>query len=99
VGDLGNFVADVNGKVKITVTDRLVCLYGVNNVENRVVVIHELQDDLGLTDNSLSNTTGNAGSRIACGLIQYDYLKRSNAMKLSGQFISIFTGLFAMGNF
>jgi len=42
----------------------------------RACVIHELQDDLGLGDSTeigtqgkTSETTGNAGGRLACGVI------------------------------
>ena len=33
------------------------------------MVLHQLEDDLGLVDNAGSKITGNAGSRIACGII------------------------------
>lgn len=36
---------------------------------SRAVVIHSGQDDLGLGGTPLSNTTGNSGSRVACGVI------------------------------
>ncbi|CAB4064482.1 SOD1 [Lepeophtheirus salmonis] len=36
----------------------------------RTIVIHERKDDLGLTGDFSSLTTGNAGSRIACGIIK-----------------------------
>jgi hypothetical protein len=71
-------------------------LYGVNNVENRAVVIHELPDDLGLTDHSLSNTTGNSGLRIACGLIRYSYKGPSGSMKMSGDYMAIFAAIFGL---
>ena len=47
-------------------------LYGLpeDSIINRSVMIHEDEDDLGLTEHPLSSTTGNAGSRIACGKIE-----------------------------
>jgi Cu/Zn superoxide dismutase len=42
-------------------------------VVNRVLVIHQLKDDLGLTNITGSISTGNSGTRVACGLIQEEY--------------------------
>lgn len=36
---------------------------------SRGIVLHSGVDDLGLGGTPLSNTTGNAGDRLACGLI------------------------------
>jgi Cu-Zn family superoxide dismutase len=69
-GDLGNLKADENGVVEVTVTDRLVTLFGDVNALGRGIVIHEKVDDLGLTDAPTSKTVGNAGSRLACANIQ-----------------------------
>ncbi|KAJ3318691.1 Superoxide dismutase [Cu-Zn] [Boothiomyces sp. JEL0866] len=70
-GDLGNFVTDANGKATITVTDRLLSLFGDVNVNalNRGLVIHQNPDDLGKGNATTSLTTGNAGGRLACGNI------------------------------
>jgi Cu/Zn superoxide dismutase len=35
-----------------------------------VLVIHQLEDDLGLSNSSVTTTTGNSGSRLVCGLVQ-----------------------------
>ena len=43
-----------------------------NNILNRAIVIHAGEDDLGQGMNTGSATTGNAGARLACGLIQED---------------------------
>lgn len=38
-------------------------------LSSRGIVVHENIDDLGLGGTPLSNSTGNAGGRIACGVI------------------------------
>ena len=84
IGDLGNILVNDKGIAKYTFTDKLIKLRGKRNIIGRSVVIHELEDDLGLggleitDDNNIvvnqeiyneSSKTGNAGSRIACGVI------------------------------
>lgn len=69
VGDLGNLQADKKGRVVLRLTDKLVSLQGSNNVIGRAVVIHRDEDDLGLGGVPASLTTGNAGARIACCVI------------------------------
>ena len=80
-GDLGNIIADKNGACKQVFYDKLIKLNGKYNIVGRSVVIHENEDDLGLggldenrdiIDKKLhkeSLKTGNAGKRIACGII------------------------------
>ena len=69
VGDYGNLVRDTSGRISATFKDTVSQLYGPLSVIGRTVVLHELQDDLGLGGVAASLTTGNAGSRIACGVI------------------------------
>lgn len=71
VGDFGNllFVGDDVGVAKIDFIDDIVSLRGKNNILGRAVVLHENRDDLGLGNHSLSPITGNAGPRVACGVI------------------------------
>jgi Cu-Zn family superoxide dismutase len=69
VGDMGNFKSDKDGQVRTQFRDKLVSLYGKNNVFGRALVIHQLRDDLGLTDHPNSKTSGNSGSRISCGIV------------------------------
>ena len=81
VGDLGNIFADLDGIVSETFIDEHIKLRGKCNIVGRSVVVHEDEDDLGLGgvdesghiyDHKLhqeSLKTGNAGSRIACGVI------------------------------
>ncbi|KAJ3308794.1 Superoxide dismutase [Cu-Zn], partial [Boothiomyces sp. JEL0838] len=70
-GDLGNFLTDGAGKARITVTDRLLSLFGAQpvNALDRGFVVHQNADDLGRGSAPLSLTTGNAGARLACGNI------------------------------
>ena len=83
VGDLGNIYADSNGIVKYEFYDHLIKLRGDFSIIGRSVVIHEDPDDNGMggmdkygniidmdvREESLK--TGNAGKRIACGVIGY----------------------------
>eukprot|EP01083_Nonionella_stella_P080044 219746_1 len=64
VGDLGNIIANQNGIAIIDIIAPKIKLNGHNNVIGRSFVIHELEDDL-----SPSSATGNAGGRLACGVI------------------------------
>ena len=75
-GDLGNIVADENGKSSGQLTSRIIALEGELSVVGRSVMVHADEDDLGRGDNSepgtngkTSKTTGNAGARVACGKI------------------------------
>ena len=69
VGDLGNIYANKKGVVKMTLYDNLIKLKGKCNIVGRSVVIHDKTDDLGKGGNKESLKTGNAGKRIACGVI------------------------------
>jgi Cu-Zn family superoxide dismutase len=66
---LGNIEADENGNVQQVMYDSLVKISGKYSVIGRSVVIHEKKDDLGKGCNLESLITGNAGKRIACGVI------------------------------
>ena len=70
VGDLGNLMADSNGKAYLKWEDHLMQIYGgVNNIVGRSMVVHEREDDLGAGGNEESLKTGNSGPRLACGVI------------------------------
>tara|TARA_B100000085_G_C18236753_1_gene388219 strand:- start:106 stop:582 length:477 start_codon:yes stop_codon:yes gene_type:complete len=71
VGDLGNVLANKNKKVSTTFSDKLIKLRGKYSIIGRSVVIHEDEDDLGKGGDKESLITGNAGKRIACGVIGY----------------------------
>nr|ADO28257.1 Cu-Zn superoxide dismutase [Ictalurus furcatus] len=65
-GDLGNIIADANGTLIFNTTNAgLIVLEALG----RALVIHSLQDDLGLGGNAGSLTTGNSGSRLTCGIL------------------------------
>ena len=69
VGDLGNVIAGEDGVAKYEIEDHLVSLWGENTVFGRAFVVHAGIDDLGVGGHELSATTGNAGGRLACGVI------------------------------
>ena len=70
VGDLGNITAGDDGIGRLEIEDRLIHIIGpVNNVIGRAMVVHEKEDDLGKGGNEESHKTGNAGGRVACGVI------------------------------
>ena len=63
-GDLGNVQADANGSAKSEITVTGISLgTGSDSIIGRSVIVHAQADDL------TSQPSGNAGPRIACGLI------------------------------
>lgn len=58
VGDYGNVIADSNGVILTTFTDMVSKLYGPVGIIGRTIVLHQLEDDLGLANNTGSLTTG-----------------------------------------
>ena len=71
VGDLGNIIVDKKGKVDCVIQAKKVRLTGKYSVIGRSIVIHQKEDDLGNGNDEESLKTGNAGKRIACGVIGY----------------------------
>jgi len=63
VGDLGNILADNDGKAHLDWTDTLVAFSGPRSIIGRAVVVHAKADDL------TSQPSGAAGPRVACGVI------------------------------
>lgn len=62
-GDLGNLQADGAGHATLSLTVNNITLAGLKNpIVGRAVIVHALKDDGG-------QPTGNAGGRIACGVI------------------------------
>jgi Cu-Zn family superoxide dismutase len=64
LGDLGNLEAGVDGTARYERTDSLISLSGPNSIVGKAVIVHAQADDL------TSQPTGNAGPRVACGVIQ-----------------------------
>ena len=69
MGDLGNVVAGTDGVADFTIVAERVDLLGDRSVVGRAVVIHKDEDDLGKGGDAESLKTGNAGDRLACGVI------------------------------
>jgi Cu-Zn family superoxide dismutase len=69
VGDLGNVTADTDGIADFTLIAKRVDLIGERSVVGRAIVIHSDEDDLGKGGDAESLKTGNAGDRLACGVI------------------------------
>jgi len=62
-GDLGNIEADSSGKAHLELTDKMMTMSGEMSIIGRGVIVHEKVDDLK------TQPTGNAGGRVACGVI------------------------------
>ena len=69
VGDLGNIVANSLGIANFLIKAPRVYLTGERSVVGRSIVVHSGQDDLGKGRDAESLKTGNAGDRLACGVI------------------------------
>ncbi len=69
VGDLGNVTAGDDGVADFTIIAKRVDLMGDRSVVGRGMVIHKDEDDLGKGGDAESKKTGNAGDRLACGII------------------------------
>ncbi|XP_071937835.1 superoxide dismutase [Cu-Zn] [Coffea arabica] len=68
-GDLGNITVGEDGTASFNIVDKQIPLSGPLSVIGRAVVVHGDPDDLGKGGHELSKTTGNAGGRVACGII------------------------------
>lgn len=63
-GDLGNLEAGPDGRALYERVDSILQLSGSDSLVGRAVVVHANEDDL------TSQPSGNAGSRLACGVIR-----------------------------
>ena len=64
VGDLGNLKADPYGLARVDFVDTGISLSGPNSIVGKAVIVHEKADDFK------TQPTGNAGGRVACGVIE-----------------------------
>jgi Cu-Zn family superoxide dismutase len=62
-GDFGNITADASGRATIELKDKALSMSGADSIIGRAVIIHAMPDDLK------TQPTGNAGGRVACGVI------------------------------
>ena len=73
VGDLGNIFA-YHSKISTRVfkVDHMISLIPDSeaNIIDRALVIHAGEDDIGRGGNEESKKTGNAGARVACGIVK-----------------------------
>jgi Cu-Zn family superoxide dismutase len=69
VGDLGNIEANEDGVASVKIIAGRVELLGDRSVIGRGFVVHADEDDLGKGGDAESLKTGNAGDRLACGVI------------------------------
>jgi len=63
VGDLGNLLANDDGRAHYEMTDTHISFSGPHSIIGRAIILHSGEDDL------TSQPTGAAGSRVACGVI------------------------------
>lgn len=63
VGDLGNVTAGEDGKATLDWRDPVIRLNGPMSIVGRGIIVHAGEDDL------TSQPTGDAGARVACGVI------------------------------
>lgn len=66
VGDMGNLDAGKDGKAHYEWVDSLMTFSGTHNIIGRSVIVHGGADDLK------SQPSGNAGPRVACGVIEVE---------------------------
>jgi Cu-Zn family superoxide dismutase len=63
VGDLGNITADASGKGHYERVDTDIALQGSHSIIGHSVIVHAKADDM------VTQPTGNAGARVACGVV------------------------------
>ena len=63
VGDLGNVLADSTGNAHLELTDSLLAFTGNHSIIGRAIIVHAGEDDF------VTQPTGNAGARVAYGVI------------------------------
>ena len=63
LGDLGNITADASGKAEVNIHAGVTLGEGTNSIMGKAIIVHAGEDDL------TTQPTGNAGARLACGVI------------------------------
>lgn len=63
-GDFGNLEANEQGVARFERVFQWLTFKGTNSILNKAVIVHEKADDM------VTQPTGNAGGRLACGVIQ-----------------------------
>lgn len=63
-GDMGNIDVDESGKGRLEYVDKEISLEGNSSIVGKAVIVHANEDDLK------TQPTGNAGGRLACGVIE-----------------------------
>lgn len=64
VGDFGNIEADASGTARLNRVFSWLTFTGTNSILGKAVIVHEKADDLK------SQPSGDAGARLACGVIE-----------------------------
>ena len=64
IGDMGNIEADANGVARYNRVFQAMTFSGANSILGKAVIVHAKADDLQ------TQPTGDAGGRVACGVIQ-----------------------------
>ena len=64
VGDLGNLKADPYGLARVDFVDAQLSLEGASSILQKAVIVHANPDDFK------TQPTGNAGGRLACGVVE-----------------------------
>jgi len=62
-GDMGSLEADAAGKAHLEYIDQKLSFEGPGSIMGRSIIVHAKEDDLK------TQPTGNAGPRVACGVI------------------------------
>jgi Cu-Zn family superoxide dismutase len=63
-GDMGNIEANKDGVAEVNYVDSKLSFDGASNVVGKGVIVHANADDLK------TQPTGNAGGRVACGVVE-----------------------------
>lgn len=96
-GDFGNIDVNENGVVSTTISDWLISLHDEpTSVIGKPIVVHEGEDDLGRGGQASSNTTGNAGARLGCCLIELTYTSSGSTISTLSAWSALMLALFVV---